>query len=148
MRMDFGKILDKWENKEDRKKPAHANFEKWIEKHGVRDKDISSGTTPEDKQEKIQLRNILRSMKPQAEIDLHGLKKNEALLELKRFLEDSRRKGLKKVLIIHGKGFHSQQGPILGKAVREYLEQTSLTGETGTADRRYGGKGALWAIIR
>jgi DNA-nicking Smr family endonuclease len=123
-------------------------LENWIDKHGVHDKDSAASGPPAGKQEQIQERTYLRRMKPQAELDLHGLTKTEALERLGEFLTTSRRQGLKKVLIVHGKGHHSPAGPVLQRAVREWCERSPLTGETGPADRDSGGKGALWVILR
>jgi len=146
--MDFGKILDAWDNNKEREEPSRDDLEKWIDTHGIQDKDNLPAAHVKNKQDKIEERSKLRSMRPEAVVDLHGLKKDEALGKLEGFLTESRRKGLKKVLIIHGKGIHSQQGPVLGKAVREFLEQSPVTGEAGTAARQDGGKGAVWVLLR
>ncbi len=87
-------------------------------------------------------------MKPQDEIDLHGYTAAEALIELEAFLENARKRGLKKVLIVHGKGHHSQKGPVLRETVHTFLRRCPFTGMTGTPDRSLGGTGAVWVIIR
>jgi DNA-nicking Smr family endonuclease len=90
----------------------------------------------------------MRPREPQAELDLHGLTVGEAKAALQRFLRDSRARGLEKVLIIHGKGNHSRGQPVLEATVRAWLESSSLAGAFGRAERRHGGSGATWVIVR
>ena len=90
----------------------------------------------------------LRSMKPQRVLDLHGARASEVERRVKGFLEDGRRLGLEKLLIIHGKGHHSSGEPVLRKLVIRALETSGLAGEFGQASRDMGGSGALWVILR
>jgi len=90
----------------------------------------------------------LKQMKHQAELDLHGFTEESALQELSRFLQRSSSQGLKKVLIIFGKGYHSDSRPVLPGAVRRYLESSPLAGQLTTPPPKYGGSGALWVLIR
>ena len=90
----------------------------------------------------------LKHMKHQAELDLHGFTVDSALPEVSRFLHSSSSRGLKKVLIIFGKGYHSETGPVLPGAVRRYLESSPLAGQLTTPPPKYGGSGALWVLIR
>ena len=88
-------------------------------------------------------------MKPQATLDLHGQTITEALGLVDHFLEESKSRGLQKVLLIHGKGIHSQAGSgILKEAVRKHTRNHRLTGETGVPDREMGGEGAFWVVLR
>lgn len=141
--MDFGDILKEWE-----KRGTSAKQAAWIRKHKTMDNKIPSGDIPLQKQEKIQLRNYLRSLKPQAELDLHGLTRREVLEKVDDFLKSSKTAGYKKVLIIHGKGNHSPSGPKLSGIVKEYLQNSPLAGEIGTPARELGGSGALWVILK
>lgn len=93
-------------------------------------------------------RAVLLKMKPQAQIDLHGLIVKKALKKLENFIRDCRKKGLKKILIIHGKGNHTKGEPVLGREVRLFLQKCAYTGEFQAASREMGGKGALWVILR
>jgi DNA-nicking Smr family endonuclease len=93
-------------------------------------------------------RRALKKLRPQDELDLHGLYQREALAALERFISRAHARGLKKVLVIHGKGRHSTRGPVLGKAVRKFLESCPRAGEFGTASREDGGQGAVWVILR
>lgn len=82
------------------------------------------------------------------EIDLHGLTVEEALAATGRFIEAGLAAGYRKVLIVHGKGLHSQNGGVLGAAVRRFIEKHPDTGATGTPKQRDGGSGALWVVLR
>ncbi len=130
---DFGKILDKWEKE---KKSAFID----------KDRILSSGQN----QNKSKLHRIkdLKKMKPQDKLDLHGFTASEAETELEIFLNNSKKKGLKKVLIVHGKGIHSPNGPVLKDTVKTYLRRCSFTGMTGTPEQSLGGSGAVWVIIK
>jgi DNA-nicking Smr family endonuclease len=90
----------------------------------------------------------LKDEEPQATLDLHGMNSREAEQALERFILRCRRKGLRKVLIVHGKGHHSRGEPVLQSVVRMYLEKSPYTGAFGPADRRHGGRGATWAVVR
>jgi DNA-nicking Smr family endonuclease len=88
----------------------------------------------------------IKRMRPQATLDLHGKTMAEAELAIGIFLTDAQRQGMEKVLIIHGKGLHSE--PVLASAVRKILEGTPMVGAFGPAARDSGGRGATWARIR
>jgi len=88
-------------------------------------------------------------LKPQAELDLHGMTADEAMSKVRFFLEDSSFRGLQTLLIITGKGLHSSDGPVLRLAVEKLLAQMhELVIEWGSAPRRYGGAGALVVFLR
>lgn len=94
-------------------------------------------------------RRALRRLRPEARLDLHGLTVEEALGRADRFLRDSKDRGFRKVLIIHGKGNHSAQGRgVLREKVRELVRNHPLSGETGVPDPAEGGDGAIWVIVR
>ena len=119
----------------------------WLNHHGIQDKDREEEKTEEE----ILLNNreYLRSMRPEAFIDLHGLNRDEAWSRMEAFIADCKRKGLKKVLIIHGKGNHSNgSDPVLGPLVRLFIEKDKRLGSSGHPDRNHGGLGATWVIIR
>ena len=130
---DFGKILEKWEKNG---------------KSGIIDKDKILSRSRKERISRLHREKDLKKMQPQDELDLHGLTSAEAELELDRFIKHSKKKGLTKVLIVHGKGNHSPNGPVLKETVYTYLRRCSSTGMTGTPDRSLGGSGAVWVIIR
>jgi len=87
-------------------------------------------------------------MRPDAIIDLHGLSRDDAWRRLESFFADSLRRGLEKILIVHGKGTHSSDDPVLGPMVRVFLEQNPHAGESGHSSRESGGTGSTWVIIK
>lgn len=94
-------------------------------------------------------KKMLHRMEPQETLDLHGWNGLEALKELESFLKKSKRRGLKKVLIIHGKGIHSPGGEsVLRPLVKQYLEKSSLVRDFGRASGQSGGSGATWILLR
>lgn len=88
-----------------------------------------------------------RGIEPEAVIDLHGLASEQAGRELGRFVRDSHHRGRRLLLVVHGKGNHSEGG--LGVLIERVL-QTLTEGAAAplvdafvTAPARLGGTGAL-----
>ncbi len=129
-----------------RAKPAVDPMTLWLRRYGVVDKDAEEEKIAAREQQ--QDRNYLRAMPYEATIDLHGLTQDEAYQLLNRFIGDCSRMGLQKVLIIHGKGNHSESEPVLSRMVRSFIERDYRLGESGHPDKAEGGKGATWVIIR
>lgn len=122
-------------------------MELWLRRYGVTDKDKAADEYAE--RAKMESREYLRTMRPEARIDLHGLTREEAWSRLTSFVNDAVRRGLKKILIIHGKGNHSNgSAPVLGAMVRTFIEQNKNLGSSGHPDRNMGGNGATWVIIK
>ena len=131
---------------EDAKKQINP-MELWLRRYGVTDKDKAAEEYEE--RTKMENREYLRTMRPEARIDLHGLTRDQAWLRLESFVNDCIRRGLKKILIIHGKGNHSNgSDPVLGPMVRTFIEQNKNLGSSGHPDRSMGGNGATWVIIK
>lgn len=127
--MDFNKMMNTWLDSE----------ESWNEYK----KDEQS-----DKSPKGEFRSFLRRLAPEDEINLHGSTTVESEKLLFDFIKQSKRIGLRKILIIHGKGNHSQNGSVLTSFVRSYIESSSFCGESGNPDKCDGGKGATWVILK
>lgn len=88
-------------------------------------------------------------LKPEADLDLHGLTVEEACAKVRFFLQDALYLGHRVLLIITGKGLHSNDGPVLRQAVEKLLDsQRALVLEWGVAPQRYGGSGALVVFLR
>ena len=92
-----------------------------------------------------------KPVKPQAELDLHGKTSGEALTRLKSFIESSRRMGFACVLIIVGKGLHSEGGISILRSIVE----TWFNGEGKTQISKYenappklGGSGAIQVWLK
>ena len=88
-------------------------------------------------------------LKPEAELDLHGLTVEESSAKVRFFLQDALYQGLRTTLIITGKGLHSSDGPVLRQAVERLLEtQRDIVLEWGLAPKIYGGCGSLVVFLR
>ena len=127
--------------------PKANPMDVWIRRYGTQDKDTANAheeasETPAEK------RRRLRTMKCEAVIDLHGLTRDEAWTRLESFFVDCRRKGLEKILIIHGKGTHSAENPVLRQMVNAFLEQNTHAGESGVSSKDEGGSGSTWVILK
>jgi DNA-nicking Smr family endonuclease len=165
--VDFGDILDEWErikrehkdsspSPETRKAAAReapaapkagGALEAWLAKNGIKDKDAEAGEGRNGAERGLESRR-LAALRPQAVLDLHGMTGEEAEAAIADFVSSSSRRGLEKVLVIHGKGLHSSGAPVLKKAARRALESLPLAGRFGEADKIDGGSGALWVLIR
>ncbi len=166
--MDFGDILDQWEKGEKisaKKKIQSGSGKKtnapektvkqvkkntdmnaWLNKYGVVDKD---SLVKEYKITKAsQSHTSAKNLPIDATIDLHNFTQEAAWQHLESFIKTCKAKGLKKVLIIHGKGTHSQGDPVLGRMVRLFIEQSSMLGASGHPKAVLGGSGATWAVIK
>jgi DNA-nicking Smr family endonuclease len=140
--MDFGDILDSWEKKRRRNRSdGLENMDELISRYPP-DKDTGRQDATEEPKQDIE------SMEPQAVLDLHGMNSREAEQALERFIYQARSAGARKVLIVHGKGNHSQGQPVLQGVVRRYLEKCPYTGAFASAKRKHGGRGATWVVIR
>lgn len=88
-------------------------------------------------------------LKVAAELDLHGLTRDEAVARAEAFLAHAARQGWEAVVIVTGKGLHSSEGPVLRRAVEQLLARSRATVlEWGEAPRRLGGAGALAVFLR
>ncbi|MGE3271111.1 MAG: endonuclease MutS2 [Chloroflexota bacterium] len=74
---------------------------------------------------------------PSMQLDLRGLRRDEAAEALERYLNDAYLAGLRMVRIVHGKGSGAVRA-----AVREQLTGHALVSRFQTADQRDGGDGA------
>lgn len=137
----YEQIMD--QNRKKRMNPMDI----WLNRHGTVDKDkISEEASRNEKMNDI---NYLKSLTPGAVIDLHQMTRDEAWARLNGFVNDCYRRNMRKILIIHGKGIHSNgSDPVLGQMVRLFIEQDKRLGISGHPDRNHGGNGATWVIIR
>lgn len=85
----------------------------------------------------------------QAQLDLHGLRRDEAREQLGRFLRDADRHGLRCVRVIHGKGNGSPgREPVLKSKVKSWLVQKNEVLAFAQARASDGGHGALLVLLR
>jgi DNA-nicking Smr family endonuclease len=85
----------------------------------------------------------------QAQLDLHGLRRDEAREQLATFLREAVRHGLRCVRVIHGKGNGSPgREPVLKSKVKTWLVQKSEVIAFAQARAADGGHGALLVLLR
>jgi DNA-nicking Smr family endonuclease len=129
---------------------SRISLESWLSTHKVPDKDRGEDDSGigNDFDARDREARRLADLRPGARLDLHGKTVVEAELALGIFLEDAARRGIEKVLVITGKGNHSVDGPVLGKAMRKFLERSPRAGRFGQATKADGGSGALWVLVK
>ncbi len=88
----------------------------------------------------------------QAHLDLHGMSAETAQVEVETFLTDALRRGLRCVLIVHGRGRNSAgQVPVLKDRLKLWLSRGKLAKQVlaFTTARPYdGGAGAMYVLLR
>jgi len=129
--------------------PKVNPMELWLRRYGVVDKD--SLAHEQEERERSQNREYLKRLPIGARIDLHGLTRDEAWERLDTFIGDCSRRGIQKVLIVHGKGHHSKEQSdvsVLSAMVRTFVELDRRLGASGHPDKKLGGSGATWVIIK
>ena len=85
----------------------------------------------------------------QAQLDLHGLRRDEAREQLASFLREAVRHGLRCVRVVHGKG-HGSPGrePVLKSKVKTWLVQKKEVIAFAHARAADGGNGALLVLLK
>lgn len=85
----------------------------------------------------------------QAELDLHGLRSDEARLALAEFLQRCARSDCRCVRIVHGKGLGSKnREPVLKHKLRHWLTQREDVLAFCQARRHDGGSGAAIVLLK
>ena len=91
------------------------------------------------------------NLTPDASLDLHGCLRIDVREKLSHFLQNAQHQGWQILLVITGKGLHSENGmSILRDEVEQFLsgEGQKFVVEWGRAPRQYGGDGALILFLR
>ena len=84
----------------------------------------------------------------QREIDLHGLRSDEARLALAEFIRECHRQGVRCVRVVHGKGLGSHgKTPVLKNKVLRWLVQKNEVLAFVQATPSEGGAGALRVLL-
>lgn len=119
-----------------------------LEKYGITDKDSFAMNRDAIRKKRLQKIDEFRSCK----LDLHGLTTREAARSLRIALESCRQRGVREILVIHGKGYHSdsENGPVLKKLVQQMLENelAGLIRNFRPAKFNEGGEGATLVTLR
>ncbi|GAB3626395.1 DNA mismatch repair protein MutS [Pandoraea terrae] len=85
----------------------------------------------------------------QKQLDLHGMRREEAREALAAFLNDAVKRGLRCVRVIHGKGLGSvNREPVLKDKVRGWLAQKNEVLAYCQARGQDGGSGALVVLLQ
>jgi DNA-nicking Smr family endonuclease len=89
---------------------------------------------------------------PEERIDLHGLRRNEAGRLIATRLEAAKARGLRCVVVIHGRGRGSETGEaVLRDSISAWLSKTPGAGHVlafAPAPNRLGGEGATLVLLR
>jgi DNA-nicking Smr family endonuclease len=84
----------------------------------------------------------------QAQIDLHGLRREEARDQLAAFVRDATRRGQRCLRVVHGKGLGSPgREPVLKGKVQRWLAQSADVIAFAQASGPQGGAGALIVLL-
>ena len=84
----------------------------------------------------------------QGQIDLHGLRREEARERLSAFIRDANKQGLRCVRVVHGKGLGSPgKAPVLKSRVHSWLVQKQEVLAFVQAKPAEGGAGALMVLL-
>jgi DNA-nicking Smr family endonuclease len=85
----------------------------------------------------------------QGELDLHGLRREEARDELAGFMKEASRRGWRCLRVVHGKGLGSPgREPVLKAKVQRWLGQHADVLAFTQASAPQGGAGALIVLLR
>lgn len=85
----------------------------------------------------------------QSRLDLHGHTEQTALSKLTAFIQQAHAKGLRYLLIIHGKGYNSDtEFPIIKNLVNQVLPQLSPIQGFCSAQPKDGGTGAVYVWLK
>jgi DNA-nicking Smr family endonuclease len=158
--VDFGDILDEWDRQTAvarRKKAVLPEKEPppkktdpltaWLRINGVYDKD-ADGEAEAGQVFAGERRRRLLTKRPDAVIDLHGLTRDEAWASLESFFQEGKKQGFEKLLIVHGKGNHSEREGVLKETARKFIERCPFAGESGHGNAAQGGRGATWVFLK
>jgi len=85
----------------------------------------------------------------QRQVDLHGLRTDEAREALGSFIREAHKQGIRCVRVVHGKGLSSPgKTPVLKAKVHRWLVQKSEVVAFVQAPRAQGGAGALVVLLQ
>lgn len=121
----------------------------------VRFEDLRNGERIEGRAPGID-RKLLRRLRAGAfdveqRFDLHGLLAAEAREVLQEALLEAFAAGRRCVLVIHGRGLHSAEEPVLKRALPGWLAEPALGGHIlafSSATPAHGGFGATYVLLR
>ena len=119
--------------------------EKLLFINAVKNLDCSNHSKKELPKKNIKFKPNIKNANPKEKIDLHGLTADRALIEVKHFIGECKKNKISPILIIHGKGFGSENKiPVLKNIVEYYIatEGKPYIKYADDAPRELGGSGA------
>ena len=134
-------------NKNDYNENNYSEEDREMFLNAIKNLDCSNHikNTYNDKKVYSKFKPNIKNAKPQDSLDLHGLTRERALQSIKKFIFESKKNNLKIVLIIHGKGFRSENKIGVLKDLVEYYIATEgkyYIKYSVEAPARLGGSGA------
>lgn len=85
----------------------------------------------------------------ESHLDLHGMTRDAARLTLQQFLQQAQMQRAKVVCIVHGKGYHSEDGrPVLKAMVNKWLQDLPEVLAFCSAQPADGGSGAVYVLLK
>lgn len=98
----------------------------------------------------VDLRKLQRGqVMPEASIDLHGRSVSQAWVDMGQFLQRAQAKGLRCVLVIHGKGNTTPTGMGgIKQNIGHWLSLTPIVLGYHSARPEHGGDGALYVLLK
>lgn len=83
----------------------------------------------------------------EAKLDLHGMSIEEARTAINHFLQYCLRERMRVVLIVHGKGSHSE-APILKNKLNHWLRELNVVLAFCSAAPFHGNRGAMYVLLK
>ncbi|MGE4344442.1 MAG: Smr/MutS family protein [Geoalkalibacter sp.] len=125
----------------------------FLEAVGQMDATFSDELPPEEPARALprRMRDLVRGrLTPGAEIDLHGLDREQARQRVAYFLDNCVYQDIRVALLITGRGRGSESEPVLRGEIERFLDDAGRKWvvEWGRAPQRYGGEGALVVFLR
>lgn len=111
----------------------------------IKNLDCTNHSKKELPKNNIKFKPKIKNAVPKERIDLHGLTADRALIEVKHFIGECKKNKISPILIIHGKGFGSENKiPVLKNIVEYYIatEGKPYIKYAADAPRELGGSGA------
>lgn len=99
-------------------------------------------------QKKLQRRIRLGQIRPEDSLDLHGCRQHEALQMLDSFLAEALGRGLRMVVIVHGRGLRSEREAVLKPLVQRWLGNQPGVLAWCPAQARDGAAGASYVFLQ
>ncbi|MDH3219272.1 MAG: Smr/MutS family protein [Gammaproteobacteria bacterium] len=99
-------------------------------------------------QKKLQRRIRQGLIRPEASLDLHGCRQQEALQMLQHFFANALQQRQRMIVIIHGQGYRSQNDAILKPLVQRWLTGRPEVLAWCPAQPRDGAAGASYVYLR